>query len=166
MQGRQCLNVSTVVYFLLYKLTCYRTGLIIALCACTLLAAVTSRQYLFNVPLRPHLMRDHQIWRLPLHNFVFANSSELFLGVLLLFYTSVPVERSFGSTKFAVSTIWTLCKLLLTLRPTYRASSWSRPGCRPSSSFSRWFLDLDWDSIPSQRAHSLSSSPSCQFGLR
>jgi hypothetical protein len=38
-----------------------------------------------------------------MHHLVFANSSELFLGVLLLFYTSVPVERSFGSRKFAVS---------------------------------------------------------------
>lgn len=55
------------------------------------------------MPTSPHLTRDHQLWRLPIHHLVFANSSELFLGVLLLFYTSVPVERSFGSRKFAVS---------------------------------------------------------------
>ncbi|ORY90751.1 hypothetical protein BCR35DRAFT_274736 [Leucosporidium creatinivorum] len=76
-------------------------GLIIVLCFCSILAAIASRQYLFNVPLSPHLTRDRQLWRLPIHHLVFANSSELFLGVLLLFYTSVPVERSFGSRKFA-----------------------------------------------------------------
>lgn len=70
----------------------------------SVLAAASSRGYLFDVPLSPHLTRDHQWWRLPLHHLVFANSSELFLAILLLFYTSLPIERTFGSRKYGVST--------------------------------------------------------------
>ena len=55
------------------------------------------------MPLSPHLTRDHQLWRLVLHHFAFANSTELFLGVLLLFYTSIAIERLFGSLKYGVS---------------------------------------------------------------
>lgn len=77
-------------------------ALIVGLGGATLLAAATSRQYLFNVPLYL-LTRDLQLWRLMAHHLVFGNSSELFVGVLLLFYTSVPVERAFGSLKYGVS---------------------------------------------------------------
>lgn len=69
----------------------------------TVLAAASSRTYLFDVPLSPHLTRDHQLWRLLSHHLAFANSSELFLATILLFNTSVPVERTFGSRKYGVS---------------------------------------------------------------
>lgn len=76
-------------------------ALIVIIGSATLLAAASSRQHYFSVPLSPHLTRDHQLWRLFAHHAVFGNSSELFLGMLLLFYTSISVERSFGSRKFA-----------------------------------------------------------------
>jgi membrane associated rhomboid family serine protease len=74
---------------------------VIGVGATTLLAAASSRQYLFNVPLGL-LTRDKQLWRLATHHFVFGNSSELFVGILLLFYTSIHIERVFGSVKYAV----------------------------------------------------------------
>lgn len=77
-------------------------GLITTVTACSVLAAFTSHQYLFNVPALL-LVRDHQFWRIPLHHFAFTNSSELFVGVLLLAFTSLACERAFGSIKYAVS---------------------------------------------------------------
>ncbi|KAK4052145.1 hypothetical protein OIV83_002439 [Microbotryomycetes sp. JL201] len=99
-------------------------GLIVAVCGVSIAAAVVSRQYLFDVPLVPHLTRDHQLWRLALHHLAFTNSSDLFVSVLLLYYTSVPVERNFGSHKFAsflvviagLSTTLELVALLLGFR--------------------------------------------------
>ncbi|BGP22200.1 hypothetical protein JCM10295v2_001078 [Rhodotorula toruloides] len=70
--------------------------------ACSVLAAVTSAQHLFHLPLVPHLTRDHQFYRLVAHHFVFANSAELLLGTLLLWQTSAEVERLFGTRKFAL----------------------------------------------------------------
>ncbi|KAL8279903.1 hypothetical protein RQP46_007753 [Phenoliferia psychrophenolica] len=75
-------------------------GLILGVGLLTVLAAASSRAYLFDVPLSPHLSRDHQLWRLAAHHFAFANSSELFLATVLLFNTSIPVERTFGSRKY------------------------------------------------------------------
>ncbi|KAM0749836.1 hypothetical protein T439DRAFT_302814 [Meredithblackwellia eburnea MCA 4105] len=76
-------------------------GLLTGLGTITVLASASSRSYLFDVPLHPHIARDHQLWRLVVHHFAFANSSELFLAILLLSYTAMPVERAFGSVKFA-----------------------------------------------------------------
>ena len=68
----------------------------------SIVAAITTRQYLFDVPWYPHIQRDHQFWRFLLHHIAFTNSSELFLAVLLLLFTGVTVERMFGSVKYAV----------------------------------------------------------------
>ncbi|SCV72427.1 BQ2448_3964 [Microbotryum intermedium] len=76
-------------------------GLITVICVASLLAATTSTQHYFDLPLTPHLTRDHQWWRLLTHQIAFANSSELFIATLLLYFTSVPVERSLGSHKYA-----------------------------------------------------------------
>ncbi|KAK4050530.1 hypothetical protein OIO90_004997 [Microbotryomycetes sp. JL221] len=102
-------------------------GLVVVVCLCSIAAAVISRQYLFNVPLVPHLTRDHQVWRLASHHLAFANSSDLFISVLLLYYTGVSVERNFGSHKFAsfllvttaMSTVLELVTLVLGFRFGY-----------------------------------------------
>jgi hypothetical protein len=39
------------------------------------------------------------------HHLAFSNSSDLFLGVVILYNVGVQIERQFGSVKFAVSTI-------------------------------------------------------------
>ncbi|BGP00890.1 hypothetical protein JCM10021v2_004578 [Rhodotorula toruloides] len=94
--------------------------------ACSILAAVTSTQHLFHLPLVPHLVRDHQFDRFAAHHFVYANSAELLLGTLLLWQTSAEVERLFGTRKFAsfvvittaFSTVATAVTLLLGARLT------------------------------------------------
>lgn len=75
--------------------------LLIGIVLSSVSAAVLSRQYYFNLPITPHLTRDHQYWRLVSHHLAFTNSSELFLGTLLLWFTSLPVERMLGSRKYA-----------------------------------------------------------------
>ncbi|BGP29401.1 hypothetical protein JCM10296v2_001140 [Rhodotorula toruloides] len=92
--------------------------------ACSIVAAVTSTQHLFHLTLVPHLLRDHQFYRLIAHHFVYANSAELLLGTLLLWQTSAEVERLFGTRKFAnfvtittaFSTVATAVALLLGAR--------------------------------------------------
>ncbi|BGP37425.1 hypothetical protein JCM10449v2_001331 [Rhodotorula kratochvilovae] len=76
-------------------------ALLAILIVASTLAAVTASQHLFHLPLTPHLARDHQFYRLAAHHFVFANSAELFLAVLLLWQTSIGVERIFGTRKYA-----------------------------------------------------------------
>ncbi|GAA6056194.1 hypothetical protein JCM3770_004257 [Rhodotorula araucariae] len=76
-------------------------ALIVTLVVTSTLAAVTANQHLFHLPLAPHLQRDHQVYRLVAHHLVFANSAELFLGVLVLWQTSMGVERVFGTKKYA-----------------------------------------------------------------
>lgn len=77
--------------------------ILIAVVFTSVVGAILSRQYYFDLPLSPHLTRDHQYWRLFAHHFAYTNSSELLLGALLLFFTSPAVERTLGSTKYAVS---------------------------------------------------------------
>ncbi|GAA5924655.1 uncharacterized protein JCM15063_005700 [Sporobolomyces koalae] len=78
-------------------------GLITLLCACSLLAAITTTQHYFNVPFagHPHISRDHQYWRFATRWFIWTNSSEILLSVLILWYASLEVERIWGSRKFA-----------------------------------------------------------------
>lgn len=68
----------------------------------TVAAAITASQHYFHLALSPHLSRDHQLYRLVAHHFVFANSAELFLGTLVLWQTSIGVERILGTRKYAV----------------------------------------------------------------
>lgn len=69
----------------------------------SLLAGIFNVKREFNVPLTPHLTRDWQFWRLVTHDFCFANSAELLLGLLIVYNCGTMVERFFGSVKFAVS---------------------------------------------------------------
>ncbi|GAA5973361.1 hypothetical protein JCM11641_003091 [Rhodosporidiobolus odoratus] len=76
-------------------------ALIATTATASILAAVTSSQQYFHLTLVPHLTRDHQFYRFILHHFVYANSSELLLTVLILWYSAPTLERMFGTTKFA-----------------------------------------------------------------
>ena len=49
-----------------------------------------------------HHINLNQYWRLLAHHVAFSNSSDLLLAELLLYNVSIPVERMFGSSKFAV----------------------------------------------------------------
>ncbi|GAA5885159.1 hypothetical protein JCM6882_007254 [Rhodosporidiobolus microsporus] len=67
----------------------------------SVLAAITATQQYFHLPIVPHLSRDHQFFRFLSHHLVFNNSSELVLGIIVLWYASPSVERMFGTRKFA-----------------------------------------------------------------
>ncbi|TNY20072.1 hypothetical protein DMC30DRAFT_398789 [Rhodotorula diobovata] len=96
-------------------------ALILTAVVATVAAAITASQHYFHLALSPHLSRDHQLYRLVAHHFVFANSAELFLGTLVLWQTSIGVERILGTRKYAsflavttaVSTVATLAVLVL-----------------------------------------------------
>lgn len=75
------------------------------MCGGSLLAAVTTTQHYFNAPVygHPHIFRDHQFWRFATRWFAWTNTTEVVLSVLVLWYSSLEVERLWGSRKFAVS---------------------------------------------------------------
>ncbi|GAA5875314.1 hypothetical protein JCM1840_001927 [Sporobolomyces johnsonii] len=76
-------------------------SVILVLCSCSLLAAITSTQHYFNVPWTPHLTRDHQFYRFASRWLVWTNSSQLVIAVFVLWYASLDVERIWGSRKYA-----------------------------------------------------------------
>lgn len=78
------------------------TALIVSITFVSVLAAITSTQQYLNIPLVPHLTRDKQFFRLLTSHLAFTNSSEVFLAVLILWYSGPGVERIWGTKKLAV----------------------------------------------------------------
>ncbi|GAA5854713.1 hypothetical protein JCM9279_007000 [Rhodotorula babjevae] len=76
-------------------------ALILASVVTSVAAAITATQHWFHLALSPHLSRDHQLYRLVAHPLLYANSAELFLGTLVLWQTSIAVERILGTRKYA-----------------------------------------------------------------
>ncbi|KAI0751069.1 hypothetical protein C8Q80DRAFT_1217935 [Daedaleopsis nitida] len=58
-------------------------------------------KHYLNLQLVPHISKHHQYWRLPVHHLACASSSDLLLIELLLYNIGVPIERAFGSVKYA-----------------------------------------------------------------
>ncbi|OCF39893.1 hypothetical protein I317_06330 [Kwoniella heveanensis CBS 569] len=67
----------------------------------TLSASLLDIKPYLHLQLVPHITKYHQIWRIAIHPFAFANSTELLLGELLLYNAGTSVERAFGSRKYA-----------------------------------------------------------------
>jgi len=59
------------------------------------------RKHLFHLQLVPHLSRDHQLWRLISRNLAFTSSIDLLISILLIYNTSITLERRFGTVKYA-----------------------------------------------------------------
>ncbi|KPV77082.1 uncharacterized protein RHOBADRAFT_52037 [Rhodotorula graminis WP1] len=76
-------------------------ALILTSAVASVAAAITNSQHWFHLALSPHLSRDHQLYRLVAHPLVYASSAELFLGTLVLWQTSIAVERILGTRKYA-----------------------------------------------------------------
>ncbi|MBW0467321.1 hypothetical protein O181_007036 [Austropuccinia psidii MF-1] len=74
-------------------------GIIIGTSLASLL--FSGHKHFLDLPLKPHLTRDFQLWRIFVHHVACSNSADLFLIVLILWHTSVHVERRFGSVKYA-----------------------------------------------------------------
>ncbi|KDQ08269.1 hypothetical protein BOTBODRAFT_191890 [Botryobasidium botryosum FD-172 SS1] len=75
-------------------------GLMLAVGVASLLTSLLDIKYYFHLQLVPHMSHHHQYWRLLVHHFTFSNSSELFIGEILLYNIAVNTERMFGSLKF------------------------------------------------------------------
>ncbi|TFK25984.1 hypothetical protein FA15DRAFT_616764 [Coprinopsis marcescibilis] len=76
-------------------------GFIITSAITSILVGVFDVKHYFHLQFIPHISRHHQYWRLLTHNLAFVNSSDLFLGILILANVGVQIERQFGSLKFA-----------------------------------------------------------------
>jgi membrane associated rhomboid family serine protease len=74
----------------------------ITLSLSTFLVGLFDTKHYFHLQLVPHLSRHHQYWRLISHHLAFINSSDLFVGELVLYHCGVGVERRWGSAKYAV----------------------------------------------------------------
>lgn len=77
----------------------------------SLLTALLDAKPFLQFRIVPHITTHHQVrtrgaltqfWQLAVYPFAYTNSSELFLGSLLLYHAGRPVERLFGTRKFSV----------------------------------------------------------------
>ncbi|KAF8214190.1 hypothetical protein K438DRAFT_1915257 [Mycena galopus ATCC 62051] len=82
----------------------------------SILVGVFDVKHYFHLQLVPHISRHYQYWRLGVHHLAFSNSSDLFIAEILLFNIGIPIERHFGTLKFAsFAVITTLLATLLEL---------------------------------------------------
>jgi membrane associated rhomboid family serine protease len=65
----------------------------------SILSTITASKPLFHIQLVPHILNQHQLYRIPAFQFLYANSGELLFATILLYHLRV-VERIFGSRKF------------------------------------------------------------------
>ncbi|EJD01385.1 uncharacterized protein FOMMEDRAFT_88708 [Fomitiporia mediterranea MF3/22] len=80
-------------------------GLMISCAVTSIAASIFDVKHYLHLQLFPHLTKHHQYWRLLVHHLAFTNSSELLLAEILLYNVSVPIERMFGSSKFAAFSV-------------------------------------------------------------
>ena len=90
----------------------------------SVVAGIFDLKHYLNLQLVPHISKHHQAslaqclsgcyylpeelyfeqyWRLLIHQFACASSSDLLLTELLLYNVGIPIERAFGGVKYAVS---------------------------------------------------------------
>ncbi|KAK9897263.1 hypothetical protein P389DRAFT_55154 [Cystobasidium minutum MCA 4210] len=66
----------------------------------SVIVSTFGRKYLCHLQLVPHITRDHQFWRLISQNLAFTSSIDLFVAILVLYNTSITLERRYGTAKF------------------------------------------------------------------
>ncbi|KAI9190601.1 uncharacterized protein BJ171DRAFT_537028 [Polychytrium aggregatum] len=66
----------------------------------SLLSAVFKFKHSFHLQLFPHIVRDHQFWRLISTHCAFRSSAEILFGSLLIYHMRL-IERQWGTSKFA-----------------------------------------------------------------
>ncbi|KIJ37469.1 hypothetical protein M422DRAFT_231883 [Sphaerobolus stellatus SS14] len=76
-------------------------GIMMGLGAASLLVSLFDIKPYFHLQLVPHISRHHQYWRLLSSHLACTSSSSLLLMELVLYGTSITVERQFGSVKYA-----------------------------------------------------------------
>nr|XP_019042865.1 hypothetical protein I302_08574 [Kwoniella bestiolae CBS 10118]OCF21795.1 hypothetical protein I302_08574 [Kwoniella bestiolae CBS 10118] len=73
----------------------------ILLALTSLTASLLDVKPYLHLQLVPHITKYRQFWRIAIHPFAFANSTELLIGEILLYNVGVAVERAFGSRKYS-----------------------------------------------------------------
>ncbi|EGG03762.1 uncharacterized protein MELLADRAFT_108961 [Melampsora larici-populina 98AG31] len=74
----------------------------VAVLGCSLISFLLSNhQDLLDLPLKPELTQNLQFWRILSHHFVCSDLIDVLLIVILLWNVSIPIERIFGSIKYA-----------------------------------------------------------------
>ncbi|GMK57803.1 hypothetical protein CspeluHIS016_0406370 [Cutaneotrichosporon spelunceum] len=76
-------------------------GIMVVLGITTLTISLLGAKPYAHLQLVPHITKYRQYFRVPLHPFAFANSTELLVGELLLYHVGRGIERSFGARKYA-----------------------------------------------------------------
>lgn len=66
----------------------------------SVIVSTFGKKYLCHLQLVPHITRDHQFWRLISRNLAFTSSIDLFVAILVLYNTSITLERRYGTAKF------------------------------------------------------------------
>lgn len=72
------------------------------LCLTSLLVSLLSLKLYIPFHFDPHILIYHQYWQAWAYHVAFTNSSELFLGIMILYYGARHVERACGSRKYGV----------------------------------------------------------------
>ncbi|KAI9638582.1 uncharacterized protein MKK02DRAFT_23518 [Dioszegia hungarica] len=93
-----CLHELTIAGFHNADIT---KGLIITVAISSLTASLFDVKPYLHLQLVPHITKYHQFFRIAIHPFAFANSTELVVGLLALSNAGIPVERAFGHRKYA-----------------------------------------------------------------
>ena len=70
----------------------------------SLLVSLLSLKLYIPFHFDPHILIYHQYWQAWAYHVAFTNSSELFLGIMILYYGARHVERACGSRKYGVCT--------------------------------------------------------------
>ena len=70
----------------------------------SLLVSLLSLKLYIPFRLHPHILVYHQYWQAWAYHVAFTNSSELFLGIMILYHGARHVERACGSRKYGVCT--------------------------------------------------------------
>jgi hypothetical protein len=101
-------KVSTVLHFAvepwrnsIRSISCFSTATLISSAIASISVGILDVKHYFHLQLVPHLSRYHQYWRLAASHLPFGSSPDLLVGLIILFNVSIPVERRFGSVKFA-----------------------------------------------------------------
>lgn len=75
-------------------------GLLLWSGVASFVGSIFGQKHLFHMQLFPHITKDHQLWRLVTRNLAFTSSIDFFISVLVIYNTSITLERRFGTAKF------------------------------------------------------------------
>ncbi|EJF62338.1 hypothetical protein DICSQDRAFT_58224 [Dichomitus squalens LYAD-421 SS1] len=105
-----------------FEYATFTKALMFGIALTSVVAGIFDLKHYLNLQLVPHISKHHQAscyWRLFVHQFACASSSDLLLTELLLYNVGIPIERGFGGVKYAsffvISAVTTMLVSFVTL---------------------------------------------------